>query len=50
MKHSGNAFYGTKGYMILSRRGYFRTFLGEKEEKGPAMGEKGRVGGKKKKT
>jgi len=41
---SGNAFYGTKGYMIFSRRGYFQTFLGEKEEKGPAMGEKGRVG------
>jgi len=41
---SGNAFYGTQGYMIFSRRGYFQTFLGEKEEKGPAMGEKGRVG------
>ena len=41
---SGNAFYGTKGYMIFSRRGYFHTYLGEKEEKGPAMGEKGRVG------
>lgn len=41
---SGNAFYGTKGYMIFSRRGFFQTFLGEKEEKGPAMGEKGRVG------
>jgi predicted dehydrogenase len=41
---SGNAFYGTKGYMIFSRRGYFQVFLGEKEEKGPAAGERGRVG------
>ena len=41
---SGNAFYGTKGYMIFSRRGYFQVFLGEKEEKGPALGERGRVG------
>ncbi len=32
---SGNAFYGTKGYMVFSRRGYFQTFLGAKEEKGP---------------
>jgi predicted dehydrogenase len=40
---SGNAFYGTKGYMIFSRRGYFQVFLGEKEEKGPALGEPGRV-------
>lgn len=41
---SGNAFYGTKGYMIFSRRGYFQVFLGAKEEKGPSMGEPGRVG------
>jgi predicted dehydrogenase len=41
---SGNAFYGTKGYMIFSRRGYYQTFLGQKEEKGPALGEVGRVG------
>jgi predicted dehydrogenase len=41
---SGNAFYGTKGYMILSRRGYFRTYLGSKEEPGPRSGESGRVG------
>jgi predicted dehydrogenase len=40
---SGNAFYGTKGYMIFSRRGFFQVFLGEKEEKGPSMGERGRV-------
>jgi predicted dehydrogenase len=41
---SGNAFYGTKGYMIFSRRGYFQVYLGQKEEKGPALGEPGRVG------
>lgn len=41
---SGNAFYGTKGYMIFSRRGFFQTFLGAKEEKGQEMGERGRVG------
>ena len=41
---SGNAFYGTEGYMIFSRRGFFRTFLGRKEEKGPASGKSGRVG------
>jgi predicted dehydrogenase len=40
---SGNAFYGTKGYMIFSRRGYFLTFIGTKEEKGPALGEPGKV-------
>lgn len=40
---SGNAFYGTKGYMIFSRRGFFQVFLGEKEEKGPAAGKPGRV-------
>ena len=34
---SGNAFYGTEGYMIFSRRGYFQVFLGRKEEKGPGM-------------
>jgi predicted dehydrogenase len=41
---SGNAFYGTEGYMIFSRRGYFRTYLGRKEEPGPASGKSGRVG------
>ena len=40
---SGNAFYGTKGYMLFSRRGYFQVFLGPGEEKGPALGEPGRV-------
>lgn len=32
---NGNIFYGTEGYMIFSRRGYFQTFLGKKDEKGP---------------
>ena len=32
---SGNAFYGTEGYMIFSRRGYFQVYLGPKDEKGP---------------
>ncbi len=34
---SGNAFYGTDGYMIFSRREYFQVYLGAKEEKGPGM-------------
>ena len=41
---SGNAFYGTKGYMIFSRRGFFRTYLGKNEEPGPKSGQSGRVG------
>lgn len=41
---SGNAFYGTEGYMIFSRRGFFRTYLGKKEEPGPSFGKSGRVG------
>ncbi|GIT31172.1 MAG: hypothetical protein Ct9H300mP1_32180 [Planctomycetaceae bacterium] len=32
---SGNAFYGTNGYMIFSRRGAFSTFLGPKGKPGP---------------
>ena len=36
---SGNAFYGTEGYMIFSRRGYFQVYLGKEEEKGPGMSE-----------
>ncbi len=32
---SGNAFYGTEGYMIFSRRGYFQVYLGRDEKKGP---------------
>ena len=34
---SGNAFYGTEGYMIFSRRGYFQVYLGKKDEKGPGV-------------
>ncbi len=34
---SGNAFYGTEGYMIFSRRGYFQVYLGQKEEPGPTL-------------
>ena len=42
---SGNAFYGTEGYMIFSRRGYFQTYLGPKEEQGPGL-QGGGGGGK----
>jgi len=41
---SGDAFYGTEGYMIFSRRGFFRTYLGKNEEPGPKSGQAGRVG------
>lgn len=41
---SGNAFYGTQSNMIFSRRGTFRTYLGRKNEPGPAFGKSGRVG------
>lgn len=34
---SGNAFYGTEGEMIFSRRGYFQVYLGRRREKGPGM-------------
>ena len=34
---SGNAFYGTEGYMIFSRRGYFQVYLGKKDEPGPGL-------------
>ena len=34
---SGNAFYGTEGFMVFSRRGYFQVYLGKKEEEGPGM-------------
>ena len=36
---SGNAFYGTDGYMIFSRRGFFRTYLGRNEQPGPKSGQ-----------
>lgn len=39
---NANIFYGTEGYMVFSRRGYFQTFLGRKEEPGP--GQKGSDG------
>ncbi len=41
---SGNAFYGTEGWMLFSRRGFFQVFKGEKEEPGESMGKSGRVG------
>ena len=34
---SGNAFYGTRGYMIFSRRGYFQVYLDRKGTRGPGM-------------
>ena len=37
---SGNAIYGTKGYMILSRRGFFHTYIGKKEEALPRKSER----------
>ncbi len=40
---SGNEFYGTEGRMVFSRRGYFQTYLGKSQEKGPGM--KGGRGG-----
>ena len=39
---SGNAFYGTEGFMVFSRRGFFQVYLGRKEERGPGMrGDRG---------
>lgn len=42
----GNVFYGTEGYMVFSRRGAFRTFLGPKGTPGPEQAEaiRGRTG------
>jgi predicted dehydrogenase len=34
---SGNAFYGSEGYMTFSRRGYFQVYLGPKAIKGPGV-------------
>lgn len=34
---SGNAFYGTEGMMVFSRRGYFQVYLGRKREEGAGM-------------
>lgn len=36
---NGNAFYGTDGYMIFSRRGAFSVYLGSKSEPGPTEGK-----------
>lgn len=36
---NGNVFYGTKGYMIFSRRGAFSVFLGPKNQVGPTEGK-----------
>lgn len=41
---SGNAFYGTKGYMTFSRRGYFQVYFDQKGTKGPGVA-KGDTGG-----
>ena len=35
---NGNVFYGTDGYMIFSRRGYFSVFQGSKGQPGPTQG------------
>lgn len=32
---NGNVFYGTEGYMVFSRRGAFKTYLGRKGKPGP---------------
>jgi predicted dehydrogenase len=40
---SGNAFFGTEGWMLFTRRGYFEVRLGRKEEPGPTF--KGNTGG-----
>jgi predicted dehydrogenase len=34
----GNVFYGTEGYMVFSRRGAFRVFLGPEAKPGPTEG------------
>lgn len=39
----GNVFYGTEGYMVFSRRGAFRVFLGPRAKPGPTEG--GELGG-----
>jgi len=36
---NGNVFYGTKGYMVFSRRGAFSVFLGPKGTPGPTEGK-----------
>ena len=34
---SSNAFYGTEGMMVFSRRGYFQVYLGTDRKEGPGM-------------
>lgn len=34
---SGNAFYGTEGWMLFTRRGFFQVYLGAQEEPGPSL-------------
>jgi predicted dehydrogenase len=36
---NGNVFYGSEGYMIFSRRGFFSVFLGPKAQPGPTEGK-----------
>jgi hypothetical protein len=42
---SGNAFYGTKGYMTFSRRGSFQVYFDREGTKGPGM--RGDTGGER---
>lgn len=35
----GNVFYGTEGYMVFSRRGAFKVFLGPRSKPGPTEGD-----------
>ncbi len=41
---SGNIFYGTEGFMVFSRRGFFQVYQGSKEELGPGMRFSRRIG------
>ncbi|MCC7475227.1 MAG: Gfo/Idh/MocA family oxidoreductase [Pirellulales bacterium] len=36
---NGNVFYGTEGYMVFSRRGFFNVYLGPKATPGPTEGK-----------
>ena len=36
---NGNVFYGTEGYMVYSRRGFFNVYLGPKSQAGPTEGK-----------
>lgn len=36
---NGNVFYGTEGYMVFSRRGFFNVYLGPKSQPGPTEGK-----------